>query len=744
MLKFDLQGGSFVLEENMVVSEKKGKKKKKKERKEKTAKKAGHGFQDHKLATKIAIIISLTLVVLLGTMTGIILSLVKGSVDQLVEGRFSTLSKANSESVQSVISIADQNATAIQRYITDAYERDNQQKLLGEDIDYHKSQILDIEISETGADVEKFLIGTARSTVGNNEAIIGIGAMFEPYMFTDQVRSYSLYINNEDAKNGTIQDLGTYEEYSKEEYYKQAAATKQAYFTEPLNFEGNNIITASYPITYNGVVQGVVDVDILISRFDKINVKMERYPSLYMTIYSDKETIVYDSETDNDIGRKMEEFYKDPQELETVRSRMKEGAAFQITSVREDGTSVKKYFHPIEAANGTWWSLTAIESSELNQTFRIVSQILVILSIVILVLLLLVTVTVLRKMLAPIETVVEAAQQIAQGNFDIHLEATAQDEIGMLTNTFDATAQTLKEVIQDVSTVLSTISEKNLNVESNAEYSGDLKKIKVSMDLIIESLNHVLHEINQISDQVASGSDQVASGAQALSQGATEQASSVEQLAATITEISVQVKENANSAVQAGMKTKEAGTMVSESNEKMQSLKHAMEEISVKSGEIEKIIKTIEDIAFQTNILALNAAVEAARAGDAGKGFAVVADEVRNLASKSAEAASDTNALIAGSLQAVENGTTLAEETAQSMVSVVTMVDEIISVVNTITEASEEQATSIAQVSQGIDQISSVVQTNSATAEESAAASQELSGQAQVLKQLVNEFQLKK
>ena len=249
-------------------------------------------------------------------------------------------------------------------------------------------------------------------------------------------------------------------------------------------------------------------------------------------------------------------------------------------------------------------------------------------------------------------------------------------------------------------------------------------------------------QIDLSSDQVSSGADQVSSGAQALSQGAAEQASSIEELAETIRGISNHVKHNADYAEEADRRANAAGSEAVESNRRMQDMVSAMADISTSSREIGKIIKTIEDIAFQTNILALNASVEAARAGEAGRGFSVVAAEVRNLATKSAEASKDTAALIENSLNTVISGTRIADETAHSLDAVLESVRLVTGIIGQITASSIEQADSILQIEQGIERISEVVQTNSATAEESAAASEELSAQAQLLKNLTGQFRL--
>ncbi|MDD3141722.1 MAG: methyl-accepting chemotaxis protein, partial [Lachnospiraceae bacterium] len=348
-----------------------------------------------------------------------------------------------------------------------------------------------------------------------------------------------------------------------------------------------------------------------------------------------------------------------------------------------------------------------------------------------------------NKITKPIIGCAQHMKEIAAGDLSKDIpETNLKDETGMLMEGMASLLSEVRGSIGDVSWHLQEMGEGNFSHDVEREYIGDFAKLKTSMQQIITELNHVLHEIVESSNQVANGSEQVASGAQALSQGTTEQASSIEELSATISEIADQVKQNAKNAESASDMVSATGREVQTSNEKMQQLMDAMTDISDKSGEIGKIIKSIEDIAFQTNILALNAAVEAARAGEAGKGFAVVADEVRNLAEKSATAAKNTTLLIEASLKAIENGKVLADGTVESMVTLVESQEGVIDMVDQIKSASENQANAISQITLGIDQISSVIQNNSATAEESAAASEELSGQAEMQKELVSKFTL--
>lgn len=351
---------------------------------------------------------------------------------------------------------------------------------------------------------------------------------------------------------------------------------------------------------------------------------------------------------------------------------------------------------------------------------------------------------IIRMITKPLHEIEKAAHSMAEGDLNVEITYQSRDEIGSLAENMREMTRGYHSLINDISYMVEAMSKGDfcVNTQDETAYKGDFAPILKSLDILRDNLSETLQQINESADQVSGSAEQIASGAQVLSQSSTEQANSVEELVASLQGMNNSIHEVVAHVTEGQENLRRTNQQVDTGHEQMQVMQKAMTEINASSNNIQKIIKDIDDIAFQTNILALNAAVEAARAGTAGKGFAVVADEVRNLAQKSAESAKTTAQLIEQSIQAVQKGQTITGEIAHTIDNMAAEAKNSLTLMEQISMASTEQADAVDQVLQGAEQISAVVQTNSATAEESAASSEELSGQANILKELVKKFRL--
>ncbi len=520
-------------------------------------------------------------------------------------------------------------------------------------------------------------------------------------------------------------------------FYTTAITGKGKYvYTEPYENDGNIILGLVKAVYDGNDLLGVSGIDVNLNSMTEMLNQVKIGKSGYLILVHQNGTVISDSMDKEHNLKKIEE----------LKITGLENAGKITDGVKSTGLDGEKFLTNVYTSPNTGWKVIAmIPQKEIDAASFSISTAVLLIAFLTLLIGLAAVWKFTDAIQIPLKKLSQRLELLSRG--DLHSEVPSvktKDDVGVLANSLFYTVENMKNYIAEIDAALGNIANGQLDFELRQEFLGDFVSIKASIQKITDSLNGTLTEISRSAAQVDSSSAQIANGAQALAQGATEQASSVEELAATVTEISTHVKQNAEHAAEANKNVSLVRTEIEASNRHMDEMVSAMAQIDESSGEIGKIIKTIEDIAFQTNILALNAAVEAARAGAAGKGFAVVADEVRNLASKSAQAAKNTTALIENSTRQVENGTKIADQTAKALLQVVESVESVSDAVAQITEASSRQAESISQVTQGADQIAAVVQTNSATAEENAAASEELSTQVQIMRSLVGKFRLKK
>ena len=703
-------------------------------------KEKGNSIWKKKLALQIAATITVVALVILMAQTGFAMLSFKYVLSKRVRAEFTEIADNNGNMVQHMLQTAELSNKYVENY-HNTYYQNFSKSTNGQG---GQSRFYKVPLTRGEFTAENYYVDLMGATIANNSFFDGMGIYFEPYSFDKKIENYSFYVYRGADFNPEHPQMEytSGEDYRQQDWYTEAVQTGMPVVSAPYEEDGNVLISISSPLKYEGKVVGVTLVDLYTAEFADIKSTNADYRSMSAGVINGNCEYMYNSSSAALSGHPVSEGFADPNQFAVLKQKMQQGEDF-VYDVKTPNGTYSTYYNAVQFLGQTWWSYTGVLQSDMMKAVDQIVMIMSAVSFASLVILAALSSTMIVKKLKPLKQLNEAADSLLRGDLKYDITYSSEDEIGQACANIKEAFQSLRNIIDELSRWMKALENCDLTVVPQMEFQGDFVAIQTAYTSLIENLNNSFQEIKVSADQINIGAEQISGAAQTLSQGSAEQAASVEELSAMITDVTDKIKSNASDASEANNLSQRVGEDVKQSSQYMNDLMEAMERITASSNEVNKIIKTIDDIAFQTNILALNAAVEAARAGSAGKGFAVVADEVRNLAGKSADAAKSTTALIESEISAVAEGTNIANMTAESLKQVVSNVQAITAKVQEINVSSEQQTTSVDQINTGATQISAVIQANSATSEESAAASEELAGQANMLDSLVKQFKLK-
>ena len=601
------------------------------------------------------------------------------------------------------------------------------------------------------------VVETMRQILSSNPNILGLWTCWEPNAFDgndsnykdkeyhDSTGRFVPYVVR-DNSGISYEALLDYDHPTSGIYYQGAKNSGKEYITDPYPYEIGGktayVYSIAFPVLDSGRTIGVIGIDINIEDIKSIINSASILSDGYLFVLSPNgsvashrnESLLTKSYKETWLGAYSKEF----------DNILANGGIFSLSAYSDiTNTEMTLVSESVMVGNtGRYWAVCGVVPvSTVTESSNTLLWLIIGISLALIVVVGLVTMLLTSRNLRKLPVMTVMAERVANG--DVSFDRLSSDneptknEIVLLERAFTSISDSIKAQ----SDVMAKIARGDYSVTIPVRCEADL--MNKSINEMIDQTNMTMSEIRSATTHVSAGSKQIAEGAQALAQGSTEQAASVEQLSSSISDIAQKTKDNAEMAGRAASLAHTIKDNAQKGSRQMDEMTSAVREINQASQSISKVIKVIDDIAFQTNILALNAAVEAARAGQHGKGFAVVAEEVRNLAAKSAEAAKDTGGLIANSMEKAELGAKIADETASSLVEIVSGINESSKIVDDIAKSSEEQSAGIAQINKGIDQVAQVVQQNSATAQQSAATSQEMNGQTSMLEQLITQFNLK-